>query len=196
MSFWFGLLLVLFLIVVILVWWQVAIFSPEVWLVILSSLAFGLFAFRLLSTYVFVIATADYYKERGEVKDSEKLSEKSGKSEEELAEIPLSAALALVLGALAPFRYAFYLAFTLLLLLALALGFLPGYNPVKDYVEALFWGAAITTFITWAFENFAETAVADLAEYELQQGQELKTAPQGENGGEQKESSEGEEKKG
>jgi hypothetical protein len=168
MGFWFGLLFVLFIAVALLVWFQIALFSPEVWLLLLSSLALGLFAFRLLSAYTFVMATADYFKESGEIKDKAKLSDKTGKSLKELEEIPLSAALALILEAQAPFRYAFYLGFTLLLLIALAFSFLPTYSDIKDYVEALFWGAAITVFITWAFENFAETAVADLAELELQ----------------------------
>jgi len=166
MNFWFGLLLAIFLIVSFLVWFQVALFSPEVWLIILSSLAFGIFAFRLISTYAFVITTADYYQKSGEIKDSSKSSEKSGKTAEEIQELPVSAVLALILSSLAPFRYSFYLAFTLLLLLTLAVGFLSGINPVKEYIEALFWGAAITTFITWAFENFAENAVANLVESE------------------------------
>ncbi len=171
MGLWFGLFLLLFLIVVLLVWFQVALFSPEVWLILLSSLAFGLFAFKLLSTYVFVMATADHYRKTGgEIKDRGELSDKSGKSQKEIEEMPLSAVLALVLGALAPFRYAFYLAFTVILLFALAFGFLPGFDPVKVYTEALFWGAAITTFIVWAFDNFAETAVEELAEYELKEG--------------------------
>jgi hypothetical protein len=170
MGFWFGLFLILFFAVALLVWFQVAWLSPEVWLILLSSLAFGLFAFRLLSAYTFVMVTADYYKTSGgEIKDKNTLSERSGKSEEEISEMPLSAVLALILGALAPFKYAFYLGFTIILLLTLAFGFIPGFSDIKVYTEALFWGAAITTFITWAFENFAETALEELAEYEASQ---------------------------
>jgi hypothetical protein len=171
MNFWFGLLLLVFLLVTLLVWLQISLLSPEVWLLLLSSLALGLFAFRLLSTYVLVITTADFYQERGEIKDIFSLSKKSGKSEEEIQKIPLSVILALILEGLAPFRYAFYLAFMLLLLLSLAVGFLPPGVPLREYIEALFWGAAITAFITWGFENFAETAVAQLAEMESSQGE-------------------------
>jgi hypothetical protein len=167
MGFWFGLLLFLFLITALLVWFQVAFFSPDVWLILLSSLAFGLFAFRLLSAYVFVMVTADYFVKNGDIKNRAELSERSGKDIKELEDMPLSAVLTLILGALSPYRYAYYLAFTVILLFALAFGFLSGFNDVKIYTEALFWGAAITTFIVWAFDNFAATAVEQLAELEM-----------------------------
>jgi len=170
MGLWFGLFLLAFLIIAALVWFQVALFSPEVWLVLISSLAFGLFAFKLMSTFTFVMTTADHYRKTGgEIRDRGELSDKSGKTQKEIEEMPLSALLALILGALSPYKYAFYLAFTLVLLFTLAFGFLPGFDPVKVYTEALFWGAAITTFIVWAFDNFAEAAVEELAEYELKQ---------------------------
>jgi hypothetical protein len=45
-----------------------------------------------------------------------------------------------------------------------AFGILPGINPIKDIFEAIFWGSALTTFLVWAFENFATSAVAELIE--------------------------------
>jgi len=169
MSFWFTLLLVLFLIVVALLWIGVTIISPEVGLILVSSLAFGLFAYRLLAAYTFVIAAADYFKETGELKDIQKMAQKSGKSEEELQQLPLSAILALILAALEPFRYTFYFGFVIVLLFSLAVSALPPFVELRTFVEAIFWGSALTTFIVWAFENFAEAAVAEVAELEQQQ---------------------------
>ena len=166
MSLWFALLLGIFLAVAVLIWAGVAIISPEIGLLILASLAFGLFAFRLLSAYTLVIAVADVFKEKGEVKDLQKLVQKSGKGEEELKALPLSAVLALVMAAMEPYRYTFYFGFILVLLFALAVNALPTFADLKVYMEALFWGSALTTFIVWAFENFAEASVADVAELE------------------------------
>jgi len=69
---------------------------------------------------------------------------------------------------LEPYRYTFYFAFVLILTFALAIGLLPDYyTELKSYTEALFWGAALTTFIVWAFETFASSVIEDIAEREL-----------------------------
>ncbi len=169
MSFWFTLLLAGFLVVAVLLWVGVSIISPEVGLILLASLAFGMFAFRLLSAYTLVMAVADAFRERGEVKDLQKVAQKSGKSEEELKQLPLSAALTLVMAALEPYRYTYYFGFVIVLLFALAVNTLPTFADLKTLMEAVFWGAALTTFIVWAFETFAEAAVAEVAELEEKQ---------------------------
>jgi len=169
MNVWLTIIFALFVAAAVLAVLQVVLFSPEIWLIVLGALAFGLFAYRLLSTYTFVIASVDRFLKTGEVKRTE-LSKRTGRSEEELETIPLSAALALLLGAMAPFRYSFYLAFTVLLLITVATALLPGDDPLKDYLEAVFWGGAVTVFVVWAFENFAEAAVAELAAAEEKGG--------------------------
>lgn len=168
MSFWFALLLGLFLAVALLLWWGVTIISPEVGILILSSLAFGLFAFRLLSAYVVVIATADLFKEKGKIEELQKVAQKSGKEEEELKKIPLSAALGLVLAALEPYRYTYYFGFVIVLVFSIAVSALPIFAQLKTLMEAVFWGSALTTFIVWAFESFAEASVADVAQIEAE----------------------------
>ncbi len=174
----FSIFLTIFILTALLVWFQVGILSPEVWLVIISALAFGVFAFRPMSAYVLVITVADHFIKHGEVKDEEKLVQKSGKTRNEINQMPLSAVLSLVLAGVEPFKYSLYLGFVILLLLTLAVGFLPEYPPVKSYVEALFWGAAISVFVSWTFENFAETAVAQLLEVENSQTAEKKEEEQ------------------
>jgi hypothetical protein len=170
MNIWFAVLFAVFLILLFLLAAGVTIFSPEVGILLISSLAFGLFAFRLLSAYILVMATADLVKEGKAPSDWTKLAEKSGKSEEEIKNIPLSAVLALVMAALEPYRYTFYFAFVIILLVSLVAYALPAYADMKLYTEALFWGAALTTFIVWAFETFAQAAVEEVAEIEQQQG--------------------------
>ena len=169
MSFWFALLLAGFLIVAVLLWVGVSIISPEVGLILLSSLAFGMFAFRLLSAYTLIIATADIFKEGGEIKNLQKVAQKSGKTEEELKQVPLSAALAFVMAALEPYRYTYYFGFVIVLLFALAVNTLPTFVELKNLMEAVFWGSALTTFIVWAFETFAEASIAEVAEIEEKQ---------------------------
>lgn len=171
MNIWFTLLLVLFLILVVLFVGGISIIAPQIGLLIIASLAFGLFAFRLLSTYVLVISTADLVKEGKEVTDFSKLAQKSGKTEEEVKRIPISALLALIMTTLEPYRYTFYFGFVIILLITLVVGSLPLYNEFKTYTEALFWGTALTTFIVWAFESFATASVEELAEIEAGQTQ-------------------------
>ncbi len=171
MNFWMVLLLALFILWAVVIWIQlniVSLISPEVTLIVLGALGFGLFAFRLLANYVAIIQAADAYIS-GEAVDRAKLSQKGGKSEEETKELPLSAILAFIIAAMEPYRYTYYFAFTLLLMLALALGLMPLYNEVKTYVEALFWGSALTTFFVWAFESFATTSIEELIEKEQQE---------------------------
>jgi len=175
MSLWFAVIFGIFLALLALLVMGVTIFSPEVGILLISSLAFGMFAFRLLSSYVLVIATADAFKEGKLPTDYAKLAQKSGKSEEEIKNIPISAVLALILAALEPYRYTFYFGFVLILLVSLVAYSLPSYTDMRLYTEALFWGAALTTFIVWAFENFAEASVAEVAELEQQQGENQTT---------------------
>ncbi|MEO2153115.1 MAG: hypothetical protein ABGX24_01680 [Aquificota bacterium] len=166
MNFWWFLLTVIFILWAFLLWIQlgwVALISPEVAVIILTALGFGIFAFRLLANYVFVINAADALKENQEV-DKQKLAQKSGKTEEEVSQIHPALVLELILTALEPYRYTFYFGFMLTLILAVAFGILPGINPIKDIFEAIFWGSALTTFLVWAFENFATSAVAELIE--------------------------------
>jgi hypothetical protein len=169
MGLWFILLLGIFLLLLFLLVTGVTLLSPEVGILLISSLAFGLFAFRLLSAYTLVIATADSIKEGKRPSDWTKLAQKSGKTEEELKQIPLSAVLALIMATVEPYRYTFYFAFVIILLISLVAYALPAYADMKLYTEALFWGTALTTFIVWSFETFAQTSVEEVAEIEQQQ---------------------------
>ncbi len=169
MSFWFKILLLIFVFVAILVWLQISLFAPETWLLILSALAFSLFAYRLMAVYTLIIITADFFKKEGKVSDLAKIAQKTGKNTEEIQQLPLSVSLGLVLTALEPFRYSFYLGFIVILLLTLAYNFIPNLADVKIYTEAIFWGTALTAYVTWSLENFAESSIADVAELERQQ---------------------------
>jgi len=178
MNLWMVLLLALFILWAVIVWVQlgiVSLISPEMTLIVLGALGFGLFAFRLLAGYVTVIQAADAYL-NGEFVDRNKLSQKGGKSPEEIKELPLSAVLALILAALEPYRYTYYFGFTFMLMLALALGLLPLYEDIRTYVEALFWGSALTTFFVWAFESFASTSVEEVIEREQQEEKQTQTS--------------------
>lgn len=169
MNFWFALVIAGFLVVALLVWLGISIISPEIGLILLASLAFGIFAFRLLSTYILVIAIADTFRERGNIENLQKIAQKSGKSEEELKRIPLSTALTLTIAALEPYRYTYYFGFVIVLLFALAVNSLPIFADLKILMEAIFWGTALTTFIVWAFETFAEASISEVAELEEKQ---------------------------
>ncbi|NPB04808.1 MAG: hypothetical protein GXO08_00270 [Aquificae bacterium] len=140
-----------------------ALLSPELVLVILGALGFGLFAFKLLTTYTAVLLAADRFLS-GQPVDKKELAAKTSK--ETASEEPLFALLALLMASVEPYRYAYYLAFALLLLLTLAAVLTPWNDQFKANLEALFWGSALTTFFVWAFESFASAAVGEVADRE------------------------------
>ncbi len=166
MNLWLLLILALFLLWVLILWVGLGIvsaLSPEVALIILSSLGFGLFAFRLLMAYGTVLLTAEKFF-KGEAIDKRNLAAKGGKPEAKSES--LSVLLGLILASVEPYRYAYYLAFAFLLMLTLAFAVAPALKELTSSVEALFWGAALTTYFVWSFETLASSALSEVARRE------------------------------
>lgn len=135
--------------------------NPEAVAFLLGFLGFWLFANRLIFAFS-QIANAANSVASGEVVEKEEIAKNLVKREEEvklrnLTELSVAALLSMWRGALEPFKYAYYLAFFLLLLFSILFEL----NVISSLVfgpivEALTLGAAIPTVLVWGLELLAD----------------------------------------
>ncbi|MEO2083180.1 MAG: hypothetical protein ABGX12_04045 [Desulfurobacteriaceae bacterium] len=143
--------------------------NPEAAAFILGLLGFWLFANRLIFGYGAISNTAEKVIE-GEDVNKEEIAEKVAKSPEaakaqKLEELEAAALLSMWYGVLEPFKYAYYLGFFLLFLVAALceLNILSSviFGPV---VEAVTLGAAVPTLLVWSLEWLARQQVSSALE--------------------------------
>ncbi|WP_456456199.1 hypothetical protein [Thermovibrio sp.] len=139
--------------------------NPEATAFLLGFLGFWLFANRLIFAFS-QIANAASSVASGELVEKEEIAKKLVKREEEvklrnLTELSVAALLSMWRGALEPFKYAYYLAFFLLLLFSVLFEL----NVISSLVfgpivEALTLGAAVPTVLVWGLELLADYYLA------------------------------------
>jgi hypothetical protein len=164
-------LAVLWTILLILAAWGlaagVAFATPQELAMLLGFAGFMLLAGRLLAGYGGLMAFAEAVAAGGEP-DRSAAEAAAGVPEPE--RLGLVALAGFWLAALEPYRYAFYAAYVLLLLLTLAsklvlpLPDLWAWITGATLIEGVFWGASVAALLVWALGAAAAVRVATLAQ--------------------------------
>jgi len=151
--------------------------NPETAAFVLGLLGFWLFANRLIFGFAQIANLSSSFLQ-GEEVSKEEVAKKVVKREEEvelkgLKELSVAALLATWRSALEPFKYAYYLGFFLVFLLAVLfeLNIISSllFGPV---VEAITLGAAIPTVLVWGLELLADYYLAKALEKGIKELQE------------------------
>ena len=159
--------------------------KPETAAFVLGLLGFWLFANRLLFGFGQIANLASAIAE-GEEVDSKEVAKKVAKRPEEaklrgLEELNAVTLLSMWRGALEPFKYAYYLGFFLVFLLAVLFELnIVSSAVIGPIVIALTLGAAIPTVLVWGLEMLAdrylvkalEKAIEDLEKLEQETKEE------------------------
>jgi hypothetical protein len=159
--------------------------NPETAAFVLGLLGFWLFANRLLFGFGQIANLASAIAE-GEEVDSKEVAKKVAKRPEEaklrgLEELNAVTLLSMWRGALEPFKYAYYLGFFLVFLLAVLFELnIVSSAVIGPIVIALTLGAAIPTVLVWGLEMLAdrylvkalEKAIEDLERLEQETKEE------------------------
>lgn len=133
---------------------------PEAAAFVIGFLGFWLFANRLIFGYGGIANAAKAFLD-GEIPDKSEIAQKIAKSPEaaqlqKLEDLSVAALLSMWLSSLEPFKYAYYLGFFLVFLIAALFEL----NIISSIVigpiaEAVMLGAAIPTLLVWGLELLA-----------------------------------------
>ena len=134
---------------------------PEAAAFVIGFLGFWLFANRLIFGYGGIANAAKAFLD-GEIPDKSEIAQKIAKSPEaaqlqKLEDLGVAALLSMWLSSLEPFKYAYYLGFFLVFLIAALFEM----NIISSLVigpvaEAVMLGAAIPTLLVWGLELLAD----------------------------------------
>ncbi|WP_457568347.1 hypothetical protein [Desulfurobacterium sp.] len=140
----------------------IAASNPETAAFLIGLIGFWLFANRLIFGYAGVANTASMFL-KGEEISKEKLIAKVKEPVEKIKEMSIASLLVLWYNSLEPFKYAYYLAFFLVLTFSIILGMnIIVAAPVALVVKALTYGAAIPTLIVWGLELLSGYYIAEV----------------------------------
>ena len=153
---------------------------PEAAAFVIGFLGFWLFANRLIFGYGGIANAAKAFLD-GEIPDKSEIAQKIAKSPEaaqlqKLEDLSVAALLSMWLSSLEPFKYAYYLGFFLVFLIATLFEL----NIISSIVigpiaEAVMLGAAIPTLLVWGLELLASYYVGKAVVKALEEMKEEKS---------------------